>query len=327
MDAEVASFGDESFDGRHALVHGAAGGRWQAFEHTTLLRVAAIGRSKPSDDAVRATSVQWRRDLGLLSGAEVSAWLTERGLETAQWRAYLERQSAGSPDGDPAPEGESIEALAVDLVCSGLLREIGESLVDGAAAEAALGKDAPGGDGADLAAQAAATVTARSLGLSAADLRPAADRATAFAAAQAAFAAAHVTEREIARRLADHKLEWTQVSWQHAGFATPGAAREAAFMVDVDGRPLDDPVALAAASLENQAAELGAVDSDLGRRLLAGASEQLVGPWEQDGKWHLVQVTDRQEPSLHDEDLRARAHAELMTELLAQYRAGRGVVR
>jgi hypothetical protein len=293
-----------------------------------LRRLVAAATTPAGDEDLRAAASAWRRERGLLSRDDTIAWLGARGIDIEQWHAHVVRLAAPVAAGTSAETPEvtphALEALAVDLLCSGFFRRLGDRLVDCAVAESALAHIAASVEPIDANA-AAATIAATAAGFDHNALQPFADRVAALRDSLERFAGTHIDDDALSRRLEERRLEWTRVVWRHAGFETAGAAREAAFMIDLDRRPVEEPVTLARADLEDCEGELGAISTELSRRLQVGRQRQVVGPWEESGVWHLVQVVTRAEPSLDDAALRQRARDEILTELLAPRRAERTI--
>ena len=55
----------------------------------------------------------------------------------------------------------------------------------------------------------------------------------------------------------------------------------------------------------------------------AAAAGEVVGPWEQDGHWHVRQVLSKVPPSPEDASARERAIDELWREAVERHAAGR----
>jgi hypothetical protein len=305
-------------------VLGIGDGSWTDLERE-VRRVGADG-GRPPSDAVKAAGVAWRRSRRLLAGADLRAWLAARDLDTARWRGFLERRVAldGTPaPGDLAPiDGDVLLALVVDVRCSGLLDRLARQLLAGAAAERALERRRPAGDGPARAAAAAGSATGRATGLAPADLAAAAERVDALEAAYATFAAERVPDDLIDGRIRERRLAWTALAWDEVDFRTEGAAREAAFMVELDGCELAEPARLAGCRSERHRAEIGRLTGEVGRRLVAAVPRQVIGPWSERGGWPVLRVVERTEPVPIDPDHRSRARAELVDELLVPHRAG-----
>lgn len=339
----VAELEGEAFTATHALVLGAVdangSGSWPAVERATVEAHRALATTPADPAAVRAAGAAWRRDRRLLAGADLRAWLSARRLDTAGWRGFLERRVGAPPvgsDPDRADPGatpiddEVVAALAVDLRCAGLLERLADRLLAGAAAERALAADAGAalpapGDPGRRAAAAAATTVARAAALTAADLLGPATRVEALEAAHAAFTA-RIEAVAIEDRLRDRRLDWTELTWEEVAFPSEGAAREAAFMVEVDGEDLAAPARLAAADLRRRRGELGRLDPETSRLLVGTAAGQVVGPRAGPDGWRLLRIIERVEPSAADAALLARARHEVATDRLAVHRSGARVV-
>ncbi len=154
------------------------------------------------------------------------------------------------------------------------------------------------------------------------DLPRRAELAAAADAALAAFAVRIADPAAIRRRLADHRLDWLRVSGEECAFTREGAAREARLLVR-EGAPLADVARLAGLHADPCEHLVGAASPAVAGALASAAPGELVGPWEQDGRWRVLVVTGKVAPHADDPELRARAARELREDALARLSAGR----
>src|SRR5262249_61911528 len=110
-----------------------ADGSWEELEASTrrglaALRDAAATDRRPSQDEVTEAARRFRYAHDLLAGEELNAWLEQRQVTLAEWRAYVERDivRGRTSTEEPVVEGEVgeavwAEAVWAEAVCSGFL--------------------------------------------------------------------------------------------------------------------------------------------------------------------------------------------------------------
>jgi hypothetical protein len=255
----------------------------------SLRRADELG-SRPASEAVSAAAASFRYGRGLLSAEQLSGWLARWELTVTEWGEYLERTLLlDDDDTDGAEAAVDVDAVAeaeyVDAVCSGFLER--EALAF--ASDMAL---------ADL-------TPIEAVG----DQRIMVER-TLVAAAIARRDAASATgvEREIAR----HGLDWTRLELDVLELEDPGAAREAAMCIRVDGSGIDEVAAAVSAPVNHRSVYLGDLEPWLQPSLLAAQPGELVGPVEEDDQFVLLAVNDRKPASAADPELRRRAETALV---------------
>jgi hypothetical protein len=253
------------------------------------LRRADEAGTRPSSEAVSAAAATFRYGRGLLSAEQLSSWLSRWDLSVSEWGEYLERtlllddETEDQNGADEAPA--DLEAGYVDAVCSGFLER--EALAF--ASDMAL---------ADLTPIEAAG-----------DQRVMVER-TLLAAAIARRNAA--SEPGVDREIARHGLDWTRLELAILELEDPGAAREAAMCIRVDGSPIDEVAAAVSAPVNHMSVYLGDLEPWLQPSLLAAQPGELVGPVEEDDQFVLLAVNDRKPASPEDPELRRRAETALV---------------
>jgi hypothetical protein len=126
-----------------------ADGSWAELEASTrrglaaLRNAAATGR-RPSQDEVTQAARRFRYARDLLAGEELNAWLEQRQVTLAEWRAYVERElvRGDASPGDAVAEDEVAGAVWAEAACSGFLERLAERV----AGERALALDGWAGD-------------------------------------------------------------------------------------------------------------------------------------------------------------------------------------
>ena len=256
------------------------------------LRRAEHLDARPAPDAVSAAAASFRYGRGLLSAEQLSSWLSRWELTVAEWGEYLERtllldESAEAAD-DTAPgpaDDAAAEAEYVDGVCSGFLER--EALAF--ASDLAL---------ADLTPIEAAG-----------DQRVMVER-TLLGAAIARRDAA--TDPGVEREIARHGLDWTRLDLAVLELEDPGAAREAAMCIRVDGSGIDEVAAAVRTPVSHMTVYLGDLEPWLQPSLVGAQPGELVGPVEEEDQFVLLAVNGREPATAADPELRRRAETALV---------------
>jgi hypothetical protein len=271
-----------------------------------LLEQAAAREERPAPEAVSTAATAFRYERGLLSAEQLSAWFARWNLTVTEWGEHLERMmllersggDASLVDSASIPADALVEAEYVDAVCSGFLEQEAQAF----AADMAL---------ADLTPIEVAG-----------DQRTMVERALiAAAVARREVASAPGVEQEIARR----GLDWTRLELAVLELEDPGAAREAALCIRVDGSDITDVAAATSSQLEHLSVYLGDLDPALQPSLLAAQPGELVGPIEDEDAFVLFAVHERTPATPTDPELRRRAETALVER--AERRATEGRVR
>jgi hypothetical protein len=329
LSAAVLAVDGRELSGRDLVAAGVVSGRWPRLEHELREGLGRVAAAPPPADAVAEVVRAFRLDRGLLSAADLRAWMDERGLTLAAVKAAAARTLVR--DRGDAPEVLSAErvaaALPAEAIYSGALREMGFWLADrilsAASADATVEpialertvvqrlvfaetRTVAGG-----ASPEAGVERARRLGWIA-----------ALDEAHRAWVAGAVSARDVERRLREKELEWCRFELDEMRLATPGAAAEAARQL-AEGVPAAEVAALAGVPLAAESVVLADTGPERARGLLGAVAGDVAGPWS-DGSVHVVaRVRARRVPDAGDEQMAERAREELLTDVLTRLRAGR----
>lgn len=311
-------FGDEHHDAGDLVLTGLLTGTWQALE----ARLAA-DLTRSGDVDTEAALTAFRRERGLIAGAELSAWLKERGLRLGDLEAVLRRRelrAAAAPCGGAA--GDVASALRAEAICSGVLADCADELVrwhagyEGAAAAAVAGA-------ATLDVDLLVTPASGLRELGRAELQRRVARLAALRAGYERFREVAISDAAVTARLAERRVDWTVVSGSELAFAREGAARETRLRVVHDGTPFAQVAADLAEEPAARAIELGRAPDGVGADLLAAAPGDLVGPWHEGERWRVLSV-DRRDDPMGSPGARDRAREEVLEELIERFSAGKG---
>jgi len=267
----------------------------------------------------------WRYDRNLLAADDLDAWLSERGLDEDDWNDYMERivlRAQWSAELDEitranrvsAPEVES--ALYVEAVCSGALTEWAEQLAGRAAVYDRM-------HGSKKAAPCSKTEIRSVLKRVPRGGAPDPEHVACLEVVYRGFAAEAATPAAIDREIAGHVLDWTRFDCTTVVFASEHAAREGALLVREDGLPLAEAASMAKAFVQRSRYVLEDTDPSLRDRLTAARPGEVIGPLSVDGRYALIGVGKRVEPSSKHAAVRKRAQERVIRRTIQREVTGR----
>lgn len=317
---------DDTLDVVDLVLLGTMGGEWPAFERRVatglaLERQCGEGIAKAQ---ISEAATEFRYANRLISAADFLAWLKARQMTLEEFSGVLRRRLLVSAHESRLPEGDEDIAtvLAPEAYTDGILGR----LADRALELLVAGRLAPVSEppGADAPVEQALAVRAPGIAaLGPVELRRRLTRLLALENSLIRLREQVAEPDAIARRIKNHALEWLELHGDELRFEREGAAREARLLIAVDG---ETPAQVA------QRAEVAVLD----RRLLvdqapprlavsfaASAEGEVIGPWEQDGCWHVMRLRGKVKPSADDARLRERAIDELLAERIERHAAGR----
>jgi hypothetical protein len=131
----------------------------------------------------------------------------------------------------------------------------------------------------------------------------------------------------LAGRMRQHALEWTELVGDELRFTREGAAREARLQITADGDSVLAVAERAEVSVFDRRLLVGDAPAMDGVSFAAAAVGDLVGPWEEDGQWHVLRLRAKVPPAPEGQAPRERATGELLAERIDRYTAGRVRVR
>lgn len=295
----------ESLDVADLIGLGVITGEWPVFERAVALGLA-LERDHPdavSGDEVRREATAFRYAHGLISAADFRTWLEARELTVAELsgalRRRLLRRRGLEPAGAPVSEEEVVRVLPAEAFCDGVLARLAERGVDCLVAGRLAPSASPVGNG---ERESRLLSLERSL-----------ERLRHEVAEPGAVAA----------RMRQHALEWTELIGDELCFAGEGAAREARLQIAVDEDRTASVAERAEVAVLDRRLLVGEAPSTPGVPFAAAAVGEVVGPWVQDGRWHVMKLREKVPPSPDNPSLRDRACDELLRERIARHAAGR----
>ncbi|HUG86926.1 MAG TPA: hypothetical protein VMM13_20315 [Euzebya sp.] len=336
--------GDEVYDIADLVIVGLHTGAWQALISSTQrgcgLERSDVGPIPRSD--VRAALTDFRRQHGLLAAADVRHWLDERGLDLDDLEGVLRRRLLRERFGDlPAAvvaASTVADALAAEAICGGTLQRCADTLRAWVAASGGNLREATAAPQAvatesvldpraverllwDAVAETLSGVPA----LGSVELHRRARRVVGLHVGYQRVRDTAVSSSAIVQRLADRRVDWTVVIGAEVTFASESAAREAMLHLRDDQAPLHQLTHMLHIQAMRRVMELATAPAAVVGPLLSALPGEPVGPWEEDGRWHVLVVDRRVEPDISSTVVRDRAHEELLSEMVERAAAGRVV--
>jgi hypothetical protein len=328
----VFSVGETEYRWEDVLLAAHLRGQWRELERRAAVGVACAGRAKEEGDPVSgddldsaARSFRYERDL--LSADELDEWLEHWDLTPGAWIGYIYRallRTRWARELDEAlerhpPDGEELaEAVMVEAICSGALREYATRLAAMVAASAAIGEEIPHGAPGDDAPPPPAT-----LGIEPQRARERLPMLRGLEAAYARFRERALTEDALEQRLGARQIDWLRVEGRVLSFEEEGMAREAALLVRDDGMDPGDVAIQAGRPVEGLCLYLEDAEPFLKDPLMSAGEGELVGPLQSDGRHVLVIVERKVRASLDDPGVRERAAREVMRKAVDNEMVGR----
>ena len=284
--------------------------------------------------------IAWRRERHLLSAQDYHAWLAARSLTVDDMAGHLRRRAATEPVAARS-NGPSAESAGEDLggdelasivyqetIFRGRMLAWARHLTEQEAARKALGArgmDIPASSPEDITNLMEAGIRAKSSRLH--EVAP--DLLRQWCAEVLALERAWTIMNDqladpqlITRCLEAHRLDWQRLEWEEATFAREDVAREAGLWAR-EGTLTLTAVAERAGVVTRVDRAYAGDAGELAGMLLGAQPGELIGPIASGSEWRLVQVRERTPPSAADTELRRRAMAELLEDVLARYLAGR----
>ncbi len=323
----------DTLDVADVILLGMLSGEWAAFERQVELGLA-LEHGQPeavTKDEVRREATGFRYAHGLISAADFLRWLEDRGMSVDELsqvlRRRLLRQRHEAPAGAPAAAEEIGSVLAGEAYCDGILGRLTELGVSRLVAGRLAGPAVPAGLASERLEQALAVAQGvRAPGiaeLGEEQLRRRLERLIAFELALVALRDAVADQRSVARRIQDHALDWLELRGDELSFAREGAAREARLLIVADGQSAETVAARAGTAVTERSLLIDEAPAEMGGAFAATAAGEVIGPWREDGAWHVMQLREKVAPSAHHDALRARAIEELLADRIGRYAAGR----
>jgi hypothetical protein len=335
------AFGEEHHDVADLVLVGLCTGDWQALGDavTRGLALEAERATDLSADELDRKLKAFRYERGLIAGAELRTWLSERALSLHDLQGVLRRRLLskrfeGVSCASSSGVAEVVAVIRAEAICTGTLascaRELcawhagGEAIEDLAITPFSLDTATPeSACGEELVATALADPTSilPTLGLD--ELRKRTARLVALRTGYERFRDAAVSESAVARRLEERRMDWTVVAGSELDFELEGAARETCLRVAHDGQTLAEVADMLGLDPTPRELELGRVHAQLGAELLVAREGALVGPWSEGERWRVLQLERRLEPEPSNPTARERAREQLLSELIERFSAGK----
>lgn len=316
----------DALDVADLVLLGTMGGEWPAFER----RVAAgLALEREHGDSivkpqVSEAATEFRYAHHLISAADFLAWLKPRRMTLEDFSGVLRRRLLVSAHEPQLPEGD--EDIAAVMAAEAYCDEILGRLADRAQELLVAGQLAPASDAPEAGPHVERALALRAPGMAALgpdELRRRLSRLLALEDSLARLREMVTDPATLARQIKSHALEWLELRGDELRFEREGAAREARLLIAVDGETPDQVAQRAEAAVLDRRLLVDQAPPQLAVSFAACAEGEVIGPWEQDGCWHVMRLRNKVLPSADNEALRTRAIDELLAERLERHAAGR----
>jgi hypothetical protein len=322
----------ESLDGADLILIGILAGEWLPFE-ARVQRGLELESREPdaiTGEDVRREATAFRQGRALISAADFRAWLGARGLTVADVSGVLRRRLLRQEHDSSAIAGDAgiNGVLAAEAYCDGVLQRAADVAIRWLAAGKIVGaRDAASARRLDdaltwaRAAQAAAIAT-----LTDSELRARLERLLSLREALERLRGEVADPVAVERRMKHHGLDWLELVGDELSFDREGGAREARLLIASDGETPGDVAGRAEVAVAERRLLAAEAPAALEVSFAAAAVGEVVGPWEEGGRWRVMQVRAKTPPSAANASLRERAIEELVQERTARHATGRTTI-
>jgi hypothetical protein len=130
----------------------------------------------------------------------------------------------------------------------------------------------------------------------------------------------------IARRMKQHGLDWLELVGDELCFDREGGAREARLLLATDGETPAEVADRAEVAVAERRLLVGEAPPAHEVSFAAAAVGEVVGPWQEDGRWRVMQLRAKTPPSPDNPSLRELAIEELVLERTTRHAIGRTAI-
>jgi len=284
-------------------------GEWEPLAADTRRGLACSKRAAeiggwPSKADVQAAANDFRYQQNLISGQETQSWLEQWGLTVDAWMNYFRRKllrnqwpdQLGQSDqagaaAHPVSAEEVAEIIKCEAICSGQFAEWMRRLAGRAAITAPFGSF-------DVGDESPRDFVAR------------------IEAEFQQFRRQAITPERLQARISDHRLDWVRFDCRYIRFAEERIAREAALCVTEDGLTLEEVARDSHSVVEKGRFYLDEIDPAARPHFLAARSGDWLGPMKTTAGFQLFSIVNKQMPSNDDPQIRTRAEAAIINNLI-----------
>jgi hypothetical protein len=333
-DRSAVEVDGDAVDVADLVLLGTLTGEWLEFDRE-VSRGLELDRSHAEDvsgEELRREATIFRYERSLISAADLRSWLHEREMTVGELSAVLRRRllRREHPHSQPPPSGPDGRAAVIrpEAYCDGVLGRLAQAAVARLAAARLAGSESTP-DAADLEQlpqMAAIVLDLPGTGLDSlgpVELGRRLQRLLSLESALSRLREQISSGQAVARRINDHALDWLELRGEELAFGHEGAAREARLLLAVDGESPVEVAARAGVTVIDRRFLVGDAPAGAKVSFAAAAVGEVLGPWEQDGRWRVMRLGAKVPPSAQDESLRERAIDELLKDAIDRYAAGR----
>ena len=315
--------------GRDLLAAGVVSGRWQELESRLSEGLGLVAAERPTDAERKAEVQAFRLARSLLSAEDMRAWMHARGLTMSDVNGVAQRVIARRRGGagHPVTAAQVRSELAAEAICTGMLTELGWWLADRILSAKVREVTVEPITLEDrrikrLVFEEVCTVAGATIAESGVERAQRLAWIAALDDAHREWEAGATSERDLARVLREHELDWCRLELDELRFGSPGAAAEAARQLAEAIEP-QQVASAAGVPVTTHRLLLADAPAEVARNLAGAVAGDVAGPVP-DGEEHLVaRVRERTAPDVGDPELMARARGELLVEAASRLRAGK----
>jgi hypothetical protein len=329
MAAVVLEVDGHELTGRDLVAAGIVSGRWQRLESELSEGLGLVAAQSPPTAQIGDQVRAFRLERRLLSAEDMRAWLRARGLAMRDINALAARAAVRRLGGTPEAitAAEVAAALPAEAICTGVVSELGWWLADRLLSAKATAASAEPISLDDARIQRLTLAEARTVA-GAISRESGLDRARRLAwlaaldDAHRPWEASVADTPALARRLRERELDWCRFELDELQLASHGAAAEAARQL-AEGADPGQVAAAAGVPVTDRHVVLADAAPPLARALVGAVMGDVAGPWSDGGEHVVARVRERHAPDDADQQLLARARAELLAEGAERLRAGK----
>jgi hypothetical protein len=328
----AVSIDEQELDIADLVVLGVLSGDWLEFEARVAwgLELERRHGDEVGAELVRHAATVFRYERGLISAREFTTWLTARNLKVAELAGCLRRSLLRQRFG-PAPANIDLRGragvLRAEALFDGILVRLASAgvrlLVAGRREQLA---SSPGELPAQLPGNVDVARARRAAGIAALDedeLQARLGRLISLRGALERLRLEVGSPDALRRKLSEHGLDWLELSGPQLTFASEGAAREARLLFIEDRLSADAVAQRAGVPVITHSVYVSEFPHGIGVSFAGRVEGEVLGPWQDDQRWHVMRLDAKVAPSPENGELRAQAIEELLGELIERGAAGR----
>lgn len=306
---------DRVYTGKEALIAAHLSGDLATLRGEVAARLSLWHQrdpeTSPDEQRAEAAAEEFRHERNLLTGEDMEEWLAKREVTFDEWMDAFRRaalsdsltddQSNAITNAGPVSDEEIDRHLYIDALVSGSTGRWIQTLARNIALAAELSGDlneiAPGehGDEGDHDVERPAVDG----GLEGIADHEIAQMATLSRRAEQVRQSA-ISPELIEKKIESHGLDWIRFRWIAVVSNDEAVAREVVLCVREDGTSIETVARQADIEPEESEGFFCEIEESLRAHFISAHKDELIGPMQFEDSWLVIQVLDREMPSLGD---------------------------